>query len=120
MTIHQFDPTDHPAIASVSRRAVVQRLGGESLMAASVSIAPKLVQAQEATPANNLEANTVLARRWHDRNLRARELGHRRRDPHPGLHLARTAEHAEPAGRHRGDQTGRHGGAGERTSMTWS
>jgi predicted SnoaL-like aldol condensation-catalyzing enzyme len=66
MTIHRFDPTDHPVIASVSRRAVVQRLGGASLMAASVCIAPKLVQAQEATPANDLEANKVLARRWHD------------------------------------------------------
>ena len=40
MTIHRFDPTDRPAVTSASRRAIVQRLGSASLLAATITMAP--------------------------------------------------------------------------------
>ena len=66
MTIPQVDPITQPAIASVSRRAIVQQLGSAGLLAATVALPPQVVRAQEATPSSDLEANTALARRWHD------------------------------------------------------
>jgi predicted SnoaL-like aldol condensation-catalyzing enzyme len=50
----------------VSRRIVVQRLGSASFAAATLTIAPALARAQDATPSADLEANKVLARQYHD------------------------------------------------------
>jgi predicted SnoaL-like aldol condensation-catalyzing enzyme len=56
----------HPTEASVSRRAIVQRLGRAGFVAAGVAIVPHLVRAQDATPTADLQANKALARRFHD------------------------------------------------------
>jgi predicted SnoaL-like aldol condensation-catalyzing enzyme len=41
-------------------------LGASSLAAAGAMFVPELARAQDATPASDLEANKILARRFHD------------------------------------------------------
>jgi predicted SnoaL-like aldol condensation-catalyzing enzyme len=64
MVIHQLPPSFW-SIGNLSRRAIARQLGGASILAAA-TISPKLVRAQEATPTSDLEANKILARRFHD------------------------------------------------------
>ena len=66
MTIHRFDALVRPIGVSASRRLILQRLSRASLLAATVTIAPQLVRAQDATPTSDLEANKALARQYHD------------------------------------------------------
>jgi predicted SnoaL-like aldol condensation-catalyzing enzyme len=66
MITQQFASPVRPAIASVSRRALVQRLGSAGIVAAAVAITPPVVRAQSATPTADLEANKALAQRFHE------------------------------------------------------
>jgi predicted SnoaL-like aldol condensation-catalyzing enzyme len=66
MIRHQLTALVPPVVDPFSRRRLVLRLGGASLVAATAAVTPHLAQAQDATPASDLEANKVLARRFHD------------------------------------------------------
>jgi predicted SnoaL-like aldol condensation-catalyzing enzyme len=66
MIRHYFASLVHPVVAPVSRRLMLHRLGSASLIAATTTVAPRLVRAQDATPTSDLEANKILARRFHD------------------------------------------------------
>ena len=66
MIRHHLTALVPPVVDPVSRRRLVLRLGGASLVAATAAVTPHLAQAQDATPASDLEANKVLARRFHD------------------------------------------------------
>ena len=54
------------AVARVSRRTMLHRVGGVATAAVVGTVAPTRVQAQDAPPTLDLEANKVLARRFHD------------------------------------------------------
>jgi predicted SnoaL-like aldol condensation-catalyzing enzyme len=50
----------------LSRRGILRRLGSAGAAAVATTIAPSVARAQDATPTVDLEANKVLARRFHD------------------------------------------------------
>jgi predicted SnoaL-like aldol condensation-catalyzing enzyme len=67
MVIHLCDHTVRPVVDLLSRRTILHGLGGASVIAAAAAtLSPQLVQAQNTTPTADLEANKVLARRYHD------------------------------------------------------
>lgn len=71
---YRIDPIVHPLDDPISRRSILHGLGASGLAAAGALLVPKLAQAQESTPAADLEANVVLARRWHDEIFEAGNL----------------------------------------------
>jgi ketosteroid isomerase-like protein len=66
MKTRLFDPLIHPAVATLSRRGLLHRLGGASLAAAATALLPAPTLAQETTPTGDAEANTAVARRFHE------------------------------------------------------
>jgi predicted SnoaL-like aldol condensation-catalyzing enzyme len=66
MANDRFDPVVHQRDDPISRRSILYGLGASGFVTASTIIAPNLARAEEATPSSDLEANKVLARRFHD------------------------------------------------------
>src|SRR4051812_2745567 len=63
---HRIDPVVHPLDDPISRRSILHGLGTSGLAAAGTMLVPNLTRAQDATPSSDLEANKILARRFHD------------------------------------------------------